>query len=383
MKKKFFALMLVVLLILTGCDSKTNTTTGKKSIVVVTDGSEQAKNAIVRLSLYANEFDIKGIYNVDASNDFKDWYTSYAKAYADVADKLVAFDENYPESIEAFYQEEDLASLLSDKNTYVLNWAHFDYADIDLKENKVLTSVKTDVEAKEIRDFSVYDAVFGEKWPSQNAVYRKSLNASWIKENLSSINSPLFDFYTLNKDEFIGELESLTFLSILDNGLNPLDDVTHGSWGGRLVGTDNVFDQAAEDYNEIENTEDQDYALQRFMDAFQFDFANRLNATVDQAVTLPKVSLDKDHQIDAKVNETVIIKANLENEEQKVYFKWTRYEEVDSYEGEIALDGWGSSSLSFTVPEDAKANDTIHLLLEVEEASSQLKTYERVIVTIK
>lgn len=383
MKKRIVVLMLAVLLVLTACGSKDSKQVGKESIVVVTDGSESAKNALIRLSLYANEFDIKGIYNVDSSNDFKAWYDEYALAYESVADKLIEFDSAYPKSIKELYHEDELELLLTDASTSILNWTNFDYDGIDITEHKLLSSVKTEVKAKEVRDFSVYENVFGAKWPSQDAVYRKSLSTSWIKEKLSDVNSPLFVFYSLNKDEFIGELESLTFLSILNNGLNPMDDVTHGSWGGRLVGAEGVYNQAGEDYNEIENKMDANYSLQRFIDAFQLDFANRLNATVGEAVKLPVVSLDQKNLIEAKANETVIIKASLEDEADKAYFKWVRYEEADSYEGEVVLDGWGSSSLSFKVPEDAQTGDTIHVVLEVEEASSQLKTYQRVIVTVK
>jgi len=50
----------------------------------------------------------------------------------------------------------------------------------------------------------------------------------------------------------------------------------------------------------------------------------------------------------------------------------------------IKLNGANTSKITFTVPEDAKVGDTIHIILEVQDnGAHNLKHYQRVIVTVK
>ncbi len=99
----------------------------------------------------------------------------------------------------------------------------------------------------------------------------------------------------------------------------------------------------------------------------------------------------------------------------KLSYKWWRYFEADTYEeskvtkngtvpdvtdglqlglhrelaeGEktdtIELTGKDSDTVIFIVPEDAKSGDTIHIIVEVQDAGPhELKHYQRVILTVK
>jgi|GEM_PF-1086316 len=50
----------------------------------------------------------------------------------------------------------------------------------------------------------------------------------------------------------------------------------------------------------------------------------------------------------------------------------------------IKLSGAKSQKVSFTVPNDAKVGDTIHIILEVQDnGKHKLKHYQRVIVTVR
>jgi len=50
----------------------------------------------------------------------------------------------------------------------------------------------------------------------------------------------------------------------------------------------------------------------------------------------------------------------------------------------IQLYGADTSKVTFTVPEDAKVGDTIHIILEVQDdGAHNLKAYKRFIVTVK
>ena len=98
-----------------------------------------------------------------------------------------------------------------------------------------------------------------------------------------------------------------------------------------------------------------------------------------------------------------------------VSFKWWHYAEADTYEeskvkkneekvedidglqisinrelaqdeivDNIVLDGADTEKLTFTVPEDAKVGDTIHIILEgIDDGKFNLKSYQRVIITVK
>lgn len=50
----------------------------------------------------------------------------------------------------------------------------------------------------------------------------------------------------------------------------------------------------------------------------------------------------------------------------------------------IELQGSDTDTVTFTVPQDAKAGDTIHIVAEVQDnGKHQLKRYQRVILTVK
>ena len=50
----------------------------------------------------------------------------------------------------------------------------------------------------------------------------------------------------------------------------------------------------------------------------------------------------------------------------------------------IALSGSDTDTVTFTVPEDAKSGDTIHIIAEVQDDGIHgLKHYQRVILTVK
>ncbi len=50
----------------------------------------------------------------------------------------------------------------------------------------------------------------------------------------------------------------------------------------------------------------------------------------------------------------------------------------------IEITGANQAQMSFTVPEDAKSGDTIHMIAEVQDDGAHaLKHYQRVIITVE
>ena len=75
--------------------------------------------------------------------------------------------------------------------------------------------------------------------------------------------------------------------------------------------------------------------------------------------------------------------ASTDPDGDAVGYIWWRYAEADTYEGEIALHNADQAEASFTVPEDAPARATIHIILEATDAGSPpLTRYRRVVVTV-
>jgi len=66
-----------------------------------------------------------------------------------------------------------------------------------------------------------------------------------------------------------------------------------------------------------------------------------------------------------------------------VALRWWRWDDADSYTGDIDLDRSTGSGTSFKVPMDAKAGETIHVVAEAtDNGSSALTRYERFVVTV-
>lgn len=229
-------------------------------------------------------------------------------------------------------------------------------------------------------------------------------------------NNPMYNRY-----DFISEGDSPSFFYLIDNGLRSMEDPSYGGWGGRF-GAENekLYKNTVLDFNGYTNRYEAEYSLMRWFDDIQDDFAARADWLI-----APKYK-------DANHNPTLVIKEGLDltvKKGQKITlhakgkdpdgdnlkYKWWRYFEADSYEdskvpqeetkpqlvgslqlglhrelaeGEvtdsITLSGSNTDTVTFTVPEDAKSGDTIHIIVEVQDDGVHgLKHYQRVILTVK
>jgi hypothetical protein len=63
--------------------------------------------------------------------------------------------------------------------------------------------------------------------------------------------------------------------------------------------------------------------------------------------------------------------------------KWWRWKDVDTYPGDVTIANPTSLAASFQVPSDAKAGQTIQLVLEgTDSGAPPLTRYQRVVVTV-
>ncbi|MFJ8795150.1 hypothetical protein [Streptomyces sp. NPDC102462] len=63
--------------------------------------------------------------------------------------------------------------------------------------------------------------------------------------------------------------------------------------------------------------------------------------------------------------------------------RWWQYAEAGTYAGDVTVAGADSLSASVRIPRDARAGDTIHVILEVtDDGEFPITRYQRVVITV-
>jgi hypothetical protein len=285
---------------------------------------------------------------------------------------------------------------------------------------------------------------FAYAWQFHPDELNNTLHGDWEFRNIVDNKGPLMDLYALMGDgktvegeldeeqrgwkdyleanpnyekyDFISEGDSPSFLYLVDTGLRSLEDATWGGWGGRF-GADGKNTVA--DYDPITKEFESSYTLTRWFDDIQNDFAARVDwctaETYADANHAPTLEIQEGIDVTAAAGDTVTLTAVAEDPDgDKVSVNWWRYFEADTYMdspdknpelvddnslgllieriGEvedpdklntIELNGADTETVSFTVPEDAKSGDTIHIIaVATDDGPHTLKRYQRVIVTV-
>jgi hypothetical protein len=254
--------------------------------------------------------------------------------------------------------------------------------------------------------------------PSDKQAY---LTGSWMKPHILENHGPLCALYKahvkgdkgFDEGDFRSEGDSPAFLHVIPNGLRSTESPDWGGWGGRFVRVrENTWlDPVAEPgyrypegrwytrsawgrirlSKEIPNDAELIAYLEpqwRWIDALQNDFAARADWCVkpyDQANHPPTVKLANALDIKVRLGEKVSLsaKGTTDPDGDKLTYKWWRYEEADTCRGSVNIEGSGEQDASLTVPAEAKAGETIHLICEVRDAGAPpLTRYQRVVLTI-
>ena len=185
--------------------------------------------------------------------------------------------------------------------------------------------------------------------------------------------------------DFISEGDTPCYLNLIGNGLRAYEAPEYGGWGGRKK---TLSEQEKQDgYTAPFSMRIvKDPVLPVFLPAIQKDFAARMawSVTSDYGSVNHNPVISGPAALSAKAGETVKIRTRVSDpDKDAVSLSWAQFK-VGSYQGDLSLNGTNSDSVSFTVPEDAQAGDTIHLVLTAEDnGSPSLTRYHRVIITIK
>jgi hypothetical protein len=240
-------------------------------------------------------------------------------------------------------------------------------------------------------------------------------SAAWMKQNLLQNRGPLLALYQAHDDgRFRSEGDSPAFLHIIPTGLRSAESPDWGGWGGRFVRVrDNTWlDPVLEpDYRypegrwytrtawgrsrlrkEIPNDAELIAYLEpqwRWIEALQNDFAARADWCVkpyDQANHPPLVKLAHPLDLKARPGEKVSLsaKGTTDPDRDQLVYKWWQYKDAGTCQGSVRIEDSGKQDASFTVPADARAGETIHIICEVTDTGTPpLTRYQRVVVTLR
>ncbi|WP_130836265.1 DUF1593 domain-containing protein [Lachnoclostridium sp. Marseille-P6806] len=208
------------------------------------------------------------------------------------------------------------------------------------------------------------------------------------------------------KYDMISEGDSPSFLYLLDRGLRSLEDPSWGGWGGRYERTsEHDFDPRTDYWLSAEDescgqVDGKAYALSRWIADWMNDFAARASwtQTADRLQTnhCPLLQVDGGLERTAGAGEEITLHVCAEDPDgDAMRLTFWRYAAADRYRGqeEIRLESSQSAdgrdgTVRFTVPEDASAGDTIHLMVTCRDSArgehpEYMAAYARAVITVQ
>jgi len=290
-----------------------------------------------------------------------------------------------------------------------------------------------DIDYRQFRDGPNYGYGAQLRAKPEDSVY---LTSSWMKENVSSrgpfgslyrvwgdgkqmVKGDIMDYFGLSgytneqlrkmgyavwmpvqeKGSWLGEGDDHTFMNMLGNGLRAWEKSFYGGWGGRQINTQqvNMFSylsdtsqqamvSAMSSANNQSNKNVNEYP--NFFPAAQRDFAARLKWSVtpkySNANHEPVVTIEGPREILVSPGETIKLNGNASDPDgNNVSINWWQLN-VGTYPNKVNISNANAANAKVSVPKDAVAGQTIHIILEAtDNGSPALTRYQRVIITVK
>ncbi|RAU98606.1 nucleoside hydrolase-like domain-containing protein [Paenibacillus sp. YN15] len=402
--------------------------------------------SLVRLLLYANEFEIESLIATCTnhwSGEVKpDYIRAIVKEYGKVCTQLQAHDPRYP-------SEEYLLSVIKSGNSddgpefigdghdtegsewilqamenederplWVIIWGGtMELAQALWKAEHTRSRQEFLRLIARLRIFSIVDQNRLGSWVRDHypeLFYIRSFSTTrgiykggdtslvtdeWLLQHVTEGHGPLGAAYPKydGGDIFgkgvkgIKEGDTPSFLYLIPNGLSNPERPDWGGWGGRYElgkgALRHYFD--SKEFQGTGEHEDSIYwsSVYRWRDAFQRSFQARMDWCVlppDQANHEPVVVIQGDRELEAISGNTILLDASssYDPDGDDLTYEWFIYREAGSFKGDIAFQGEKTSKFTFVAPK-VEAPETIHIVLAATDTGNPpLTSYGRVIVTI-
>lgn len=198
------------------------------------------------------------------------------------------------------------------------------------------------------------------------------------------------------KNSWLGEGDTGTFMNLLDNGLNAIGKEMPGGWGGRYYipnpakdinpfsnDTTKVKDLviSASTLKKMDNAEEDLTAYPNFFPAAQNDFASRMQWTVTKnfknANHAPIISTKTSYKV--KAGEKLNISAQVNEPDGDQYeIKWWQFSK-NKNTPVIKIENLNSLNTNITIPENINPNQVLYLIIEVtDNGNNNLTSYKTI-----
>ncbi len=408
-------------------------------VLVTTDGEVDDQCSLVRLLLYANEFDLEGliytssVFHSVASGNWAgtDWIQATLTRYAEVYPSLAQHDGAYP-APELLLQRvfvgniastgdmstdtpgaDRIAQVLLDEDkrpVLLLSWGGNNTiarALERIRQHQPEQMARVCRKARLVftlnQDSSLEDSIWP-NWPDLVTIgayggwkgigYTTSLfvppeqgeyyASSWMLEHVTVGHGALCSFRPgASGGLFIGEGDSVTFLYALPVGLRGLVEPGLGSWGGRYeleAGSQVHWQDALDDFDVTK-------PVWRWAPAYQRDLAARADWCVmspEEANHPPLVRLDGEADQIAAPGQGVSLSATATDpDDDELAYRWWYYPGPSLSAKAPVLQSADSPRAVLVVPTEAREGDRICIVCEVTDSGSPpLTRYAQVTVRV-
>lgn len=331
---------------------------------------------------------------LDQSDDRPIWFQAWGGT-GTLARALKTIEEEYPDKME----------YVASKVKMFLIWEQDDSFD------KYIRPVwgKYNMFIVESDQFNAFAYVANRMQPEGN---RKYFQGDWIRENIIENHGPVCALYHTGwGGGFLSEGDTPSYLHMMNVGLRNADHPDWGGWSGRYVFIrDNTWmDPTPSSVTDYQYPEGRYYQftswnmmsaskeqqteyfapITMWSDAVQEDLAARADWCVmsyEDANHPPVVVVKGNLDLEATPGSTVKLDASktTDPDGDPLDFKWWQYKDAGTCDSLADISGANTPKAKVTVPADAKAGDTIHIICSVKDnASAPLTRYQRVIITVK
>lgn len=343
---------------------------------------------------------------LDESDDRPVWLQAWGGPNT-IARALKTIEEDYPDKIEYVAKKIRFFFIWEQDSTYQA------YIKPHWGKYNILTIISDQFEAIAYR------------WKNcQPTEMQHYYVGSWMKENILENHGALCSLYKAHKEgdkgfedgDFRSEGDSPAFMHQINVGLQNLDSPNWGGWGGRYVLVrDNTWldpvpiegyeyplgrwysrsawgrKSSKKGSTVFNNEQHKEYfkPIWRWSDAFQNDFVARADwctKSYEEANHQPIVKLNSKLNLSTKPGSKIKLsaKGTSDPDGDELSYSWWQYQEADTYQGSIQIEGSQKQSISLTIPNDANGGETIHIICEVKDnGTPRLTRYQRVIIKVK